>query len=88
MLNYVKWSRNILSATRTVKTGLFTHPSSSYRDKNIEEHSLNLAIDETNEYIKIIEKFSKIKSLPEIPSTFSFSPGWTKYTANLAISLI
>lgn len=82
------WSRKILSVTRTVKTGLFIHPISSYQDKNIEEHILNLAFYETNEYIKIIDKFSKTKSLPQIPSTFSFSPGWTKYSANLALSLI
>ena len=45
--------------------------------KNIEEHFINIARKQTNEYLKLISKLTN-NNIPEIPSMFQLTTGWTK----------
>ena len=46
--------------------------------KNIEEHFKIIAHKYTDKYIKITSMLISVDKLPEIPTNFNFSPGWTK----------
>ncbi len=46
--------------------------------ENIEEHFKIIAHKYTDKYVKIMSMLISINELPEMPTTFNFSPGWTK----------
>ncbi|KAJ8683659.1 hypothetical protein QAD02_019451 [Eretmocerus hayati] len=50
------------------------------RGQNIEEHFLNIANEQAQPYINVVQKL--MCDLPPIPNDFVFQEGWTKYGAN------
>ena len=44
----------------------------------IEEHFINIAKEQTKNYLKMAQQISKV-NLPCRPAEWSFEPGWTKY---------
>lgn len=44
---------------------------------NIDEHITHIARQQTDVYSKLMTHFS-FAEVPEMPSEFSFEPGWTK----------
>lgn len=49
--------------------------------ENIDEHFKNIALQISRPYFDIAEKLSSF-DLPELPKTWQFKAGWTKYTSS------
>ena len=45
--------------------------------KHLEEHFLNIGIEQTNKYLKLLSSFNN-GSIPKMPDKFEFKAGWTK----------
>lgn len=46
--------------------------------QNINEHINNISYEQAKTYLKLLNYFSN-QRLPQIPTSFKFEPGWTKY---------
>lgn len=53
-----------------------------FEGKDIEEHFLKIATDQSQSYLKLINSLCDMKTVPEFPSEWSTSTGWTFYHKN------
>lgn len=54
----------------------------SFEGKDIEEHFLKIATDQSQSYLKLIDSLCEMKTVPDFPSEWSTSTGWTFYHKN------
>ncbi|XP_037027495.1 DNA polymerase subunit gamma-1, mitochondrial [Bradysia coprophila] len=53
-----------------------------FEGKDIEEHFLKIATDQSGCYLKLINSLCDMEDVPEMPSEWSMSTGWTFYHKN------
>lgn len=53
-----------------------------FEGKDIEEHFLKIATDQSQSYLKLINALCEMKKVPDFPSEWSTATGWTFYHKN------